>query len=568
MAKTSAQDERIHPGREQGAALLIIVAILAIIAAMAVGMSYYGSPTQHLDQSRQSATDLERIKTAISSFVIGNSRLPCPANAANTSWTEDCATPSANAVVPWKTLGLQESDSVDQWGHRIAYYPSSALTSGTPFAAAIPSDGLSVYSDYDVSGNPIGSAQSAAYVLVSAGENGAGGWMMSGLRKTVPVPPTAEADNADGDASFIKAGHDTGTTYFDDLLVFDTASNICAENSICTSAPQAEAFFNSTDNPTSFVSTNSNYGKLVRASNGKTAAAGQDNVIHFSEDPEVKDGKAMDSVPEHKAVCVWLNQKLTFQTQSIRAYFTFNWWPGEESNTQHGFADGFTMTVVSWGTATSSCGYDGSSLGYKDMSLQNVKRMAVEFDTYQYSGTDGSYDQTTNDPDRNHVSVLFNNSINHNGTPGSAGGWAGSCSANSTNGSAGGCTYKTSGTNWRAWLEEKSRVEFPHIQPYNVRIELQRGCDATCTTCGAGGGYVQTRAWIDCTHGSCSTLTGTSPRATLDAATTRTINYCTPQPSNWGSEMNDVMLGFTFATGGATSALSIREINMGNASVQ
>lgn len=565
----NAKDGLDRSNPESGAALLILVALLAVIAALAIGQSYFGGKSRQLDLTQESGAQLERIRKALNAFVIVNNRLPCAADATKGDWREDCATPFANAVVPWKTLGLQESSAVDGWGHLVAYHPSALLTTGTPYQSSPPSDGLEVFTAYDAGGNPSGAANAAAYVLVGAGPNGAGGWMMSGKRRPLPTAPAAEAENSDGDSQFIKTSLDAGATFFDDLVAFDSSANICSATRLCQSAQQTESFFSAKDNPDSFVSSNGQYGRLVRASNGKEPKAGQDNVIHFSENPDAKDGKSLDETPTHKAVCVWFHQKLDFQNQSLRAYFTFNWWPGEESNTQFGFADGFTLAVVPWGTPTGSCGYDGSSLGYKDLSLKTVNRMAVEFDIYQYSNANwpSPYDQTTHDPDRNHVSVLFNNSIDHQGTPGGAGGWAASCAANSSNGSAGGCTYQTGGGLYRAWMEEKSRLE-KKLVPYAVRLELQRGCDSTCSSCARGGNYLQVRGWIDCTDKACPTISGESPRSKLDAATARTLNYCVQQPANWGAEMNEVMLGFTYATGGATSALSIREINLGNGLIE
>src|SRR5262249_38208395 len=50
--------------------------------------------------------------------------------AAEASTSNNCLVAADNAVIPWKTLGLDETYSVDGWNNRIAYFPAVALLNG------------------------------------------------------------------------------------------------------------------------------------------------------------------------------------------------------------------------------------------------------------------------------------------------------------------------------------------------------------------------------------------------------------------------------------------------------
>ncbi len=82
-----------------------------------------------------------------------NYRLPCPADgtapvdgagvSGSAEGVENCGIPTSGTayvgVIPWKTMGLQPTDALDGWGHRIGY----AVTPGTQHAdgEAIPVHG-------------------------------------------------------------------------------------------------------------------------------------------------------------------------------------------------------------------------------------------------------------------------------------------------------------------------------------------------------------------------------------------------------------------------------------------
>lgn len=128
--------------------ITVVIVVLSLLLAMIAGLS-----TAMLGQQRREATRqrLAGVETAIALFVSQNTRLPCPADG-QTPGTESSAgyedrdpasgacrvgflrTGSAtthrqtNGVVPWRTLGLAETDATDGWGTRLTYRVAPELT--------------------------------------------------------------------------------------------------------------------------------------------------------------------------------------------------------------------------------------------------------------------------------------------------------------------------------------------------------------------------------------------------------------------------------------------------------
>jgi len=89
-----------------------------------------------------------QLEQALILFAVRNGRLPCPADGALQTTDPDyglengdangtlpsngaaCSTALSNSVIPWRTLGLDESLSLDGWGNRISYFPANAAIPG------------------------------------------------------------------------------------------------------------------------------------------------------------------------------------------------------------------------------------------------------------------------------------------------------------------------------------------------------------------------------------------------------------------------------------------------------
>jgi len=207
--------------------------------------------------------------------VMQQKRLPCPADGtllstANTAGNELAPDPAngcttnneANGVVPWRSLGLSESDATDGWNHRFTYRvqpilgannaldmswcdpagtepapgpkacnsacTNATLTSCTPPATFLTTRGLKVH---NIAGTPIMDPAAvpntgAAYVVISAGASGGGAYLSSGQLSATTAVDGAEEQKNYANAAYSAAGYYvddsisevSGATHFDDVL--------------------------------------------------------------------------------------------------------------------------------------------------------------------------------------------------------------------------------------------------------------------------------------------------------------------------------------------------------------
>ncbi|HSN22498.1 MAG TPA: prepilin-type N-terminal cleavage/methylation domain-containing protein, partial [Usitatibacter sp.] len=110
--------------------IVVVLFILGVVVAMAAALTTALTASQKLSTT---TTRLAAIDNAIVQFVMQTKRLPCPADGtlvstdANAgletprSTSTGCTTNQAGGVVPWRTLGLTETDATDGWNHRLTY---------------------------------------------------------------------------------------------------------------------------------------------------------------------------------------------------------------------------------------------------------------------------------------------------------------------------------------------------------------------------------------------------------------------------------------------------------------
>lgn len=244
--------------RMHGFTLTEMAVVLVIIALMTIGLITPLSTQRSIETRRETGKSLDTIREALLGFVITHGRLPCPAasdiasnnvnagvEAFNVSGCT-CTGPnsgiasvggavcSANStvsgVVPWATLGLQETDA---WGNRYTYLVTAAYArqpsatnpaycdSGIPAPAnmsaitafALCTSGLgSVRTSSLISGVPLTTTNEVPAVVVSHGENGLGAWLSDGSQRG--GADSDELANADQDSVFVN------NTAIDDLLVW------------------------------------------------------------------------------------------------------------------------------------------------------------------------------------------------------------------------------------------------------------------------------------------------------------------------------------------------------------
>jgi hypothetical protein len=278
--------------RQKGAMLLIVVTTIMVLALIVL-VNMVGDLTAGAGR-RLSATDdtLSRIQVALVSFVGTHKRLPCPADptgGTNPGWPDDvspltlpasltstCVFPGG--VVPWNALGLSKEQVTDVWGRLISYRVydgqlgltqnggASALdcdtdnlttprveptTNGLCNNAAGTHDTLrSDFITYTTFGatpsfnkglnvhdfGPIPNAANVpnvAYVLISHGPSGHGGYASNGPRIALPASDARDYPNTQSSPSFFvrQAGSDTttvsGTTgHFDDIVYYLKISDL------------------------------------------------------------------------------------------------------------------------------------------------------------------------------------------------------------------------------------------------------------------------------------------------------------------------------------------------------
>jgi prepilin-type N-terminal cleavage/methylation domain-containing protein len=260
--------------------LTVVLVILSLIAGIFVSMFSAMSDGQRAATTR---AKLAAIDAALVSFVAIHRRLPCPANGTLTAGTEmfgtqdDPCSNQAGGVVPWVALGLSAADIEDGWATRITYRMDPYLArdgamdmslcdpagTGTPTTTGTPprakcavAVGTCTASDLSKCVNPTSflagkgieirdskngtvlmnpaatPSTGAAYVLISHGENRAGGYGDSGqLLATVKSVEGANETQNRADASnthYVDApqrfSDDAGR--FDDFVIRPTVISV------------------------------------------------------------------------------------------------------------------------------------------------------------------------------------------------------------------------------------------------------------------------------------------------------------------------------------------------------
>jgi prepilin-type N-terminal cleavage/methylation domain-containing protein len=257
-----ATHARRHPRPARGFTLIEIVVVLFIVGvviAMAAAITTALSAGQRLATT---TTRMQAVDAAIVQFVMQQKRLPCPADGTLVSTNANagtetartalngCTTNEAGGVLPWRALGLSETDASDGWNHRLTYRvqpalaadnaldmsgcdPAKAATGGAIAACAAgctsaniaactaPSDfllakglqvrnvaGTVIMEPSPVAGTP---PTGAAYVVISVGSSGGGAYMGSGqLSSTITTDGTEEKKN------YANLAYAAGVYYVDD----------------------------------------------------------------------------------------------------------------------------------------------------------------------------------------------------------------------------------------------------------------------------------------------------------------------------------------------------------------
>jgi type II secretory pathway pseudopilin PulG len=254
--------------RERGAGGIFIVAVLLVTMVVLLAMLTLRRTSTSVDEQQQTKANLATAAAALEQFAGASGRLPCPADptkddgvASPNSASVSCDFPQG--TVPWATIGMRRDDAFDAWGWKISYRVYSNVTGSltqdqgasmvncdtsptlgsdgvdtkklcrsthatlpTEFVAA---KGLQV-TDFGTPYGP-GTNNGAAYVLISHGATGLGGYTAAGTQRNSPKS-NEEKNNLKATGPFVAMAAsppDVGSednSHFDDVLVFRTLSDL------------------------------------------------------------------------------------------------------------------------------------------------------------------------------------------------------------------------------------------------------------------------------------------------------------------------------------------------------
>lgn len=221
-----------------GFTLIEIAVVLMIIGLLIGGLIPTLSSQMESQRTNETRKSLAEIQNALVGFAVANGRLPCPADpaiatgqaGAGTERTPPCVNGNSTGVLPWATLGVNETDS---WGNRYTYrvtdYFADSIASSPVGGCSPPPSPAPTQSSFALCSAGTLDVRSAASggtsiatnvpaVIISHGKNAAGAYTPQGVQ----LPASTDADeleNSDGSADNNYVSH-TPTPNFDDLVVW------------------------------------------------------------------------------------------------------------------------------------------------------------------------------------------------------------------------------------------------------------------------------------------------------------------------------------------------------------
>jgi prepilin-type N-terminal cleavage/methylation domain-containing protein len=220
----------------RGFTLVELAMVLMIVGLLLGGLIVPLSAQMEQRRATETQKSLEEIREALVGYAVINGQFPCPADptiptgGANAgtprAGTPPCTASNSTGVVPWVTLGVNETDA---WGNRFTYRltPEFADAIADATYGCVPtappanaSFALCSPGTLDVLDAAGGAnvAIDVPAVVISHGKNSGGAYTQQGTQ--VPISGNAdEQENSDGDTNTSYVSH-TPTSGFDDQVTW------------------------------------------------------------------------------------------------------------------------------------------------------------------------------------------------------------------------------------------------------------------------------------------------------------------------------------------------------------
>lgn len=252
--------------RQEGAGGALIAVIIALVALLILAVVSMNRTKGGSGDREQTTANLTLADTSLESYAGMMSRLPCPADPTVNDGVEvvngaaGCQFPEG--TLPWKTIGMRRDDSFDAWGRKISYrvYSGAGGLTQAGGASMVACDTVEPSPGGVVAGNLCNANADiyrrnttpvqflagkgltvtdfgvdhtdVAYVLLSFGVTGMGGYSASGVQ--LDLPKGDEKRNAQGGDYTIRAFSDPDTgagtnNFFDDLIMYRSIPDMVAK---------------------------------------------------------------------------------------------------------------------------------------------------------------------------------------------------------------------------------------------------------------------------------------------------------------------------------------------------
>lgn len=267
-----------HARRQQGFSLVELAMVLLVVGLLAALFLPATSTMMDNNRRNETRTKLEALEAAMTRFVMTNRRLPCPADGslAPGDANQGLALPAGggactllartNSVVPWRTLGISQTDAMDAWGNLVTYRVWDGVgvvnpltqANGMDMSALDPANGTEVLDWLATRGfracndSPCDAGDAAelaskangngvAYFLISHGANKVDGFNPSGTLALVngPGPGALEIVNRNNQAPrtptpngdfYIDADlNENEASYYDDIVLRPTVIKVALD---------------------------------------------------------------------------------------------------------------------------------------------------------------------------------------------------------------------------------------------------------------------------------------------------------------------------------------------------